>query len=564
MFRESPYSKLSFFNGRSESGRGCSFNPPSLYDCLNSLGRRALARIVFLLLVHKNPAAISAQVEALVAGGGCVVIHFDNSADAGSFDRLVARWGAHSSVVFAERVSCGWGDWSLVAATLSMIHAGLRAFEGGTHFYLLSGDCMPVMSASAALDRLAAQDLDWIEAHPFYGSDWIRTGLRSERLEYRHYFNERTQSSAFYASLKLQERMGLKRKAPEDLSLSIGSQWWCLRRKTLELILDYLNRRPDVERYFRRTWVPDESFFQSLVRTLMPDEEISNTAPTFFAFTDYGMPVSFHEDHLDLLLEQNAFFARKIAAGAEALRGELAARYLSDAPVRAKTTDGRALYELLTSKGRHGARYAQRAWEEGGHVGKGRKLYVVICKKWHVAKRLLARIAQATNMPAFGYVFDEEDASIPQIAGLPTDMTDRGDHRRAFLRLLADHYESDRIAICVDPSRPEIIQDLARDSAEVHTLFVDCHADAHWVRGHATRIGLVTDALPDERFAELIPAIRDDVDREKRAMLDVLPDGLIISDQEGDHSNTVAMADFLGIPPDQARPIATDPHLFAE
>ncbi len=66
-----------------------------------------------------------------------------------------------------------------------------------------------------------------------------------------------------------------------------------------------LGQRPDVMRFFRTTWIPDETFFQTLVRHLVPDREIENRTLTFLMFTDYGMPVTFYNDHYDLLLGQD-------------------------------------------------------------------------------------------------------------------------------------------------------------------------------------------------------------------------------------------------------------------
>ena len=93
----------------------------------------------------------------------------------------------------------------------------------------------------------------------------------------------------------------------------IGSQWWCLRRQTIEKILDFVKKRRDVLRFFSTTWIPDETFFQTLVRHLVPAHEIQTRPLTFLMFTDYGMPATFYNDHYDLLLSQDYLFARKIS-----------------------------------------------------------------------------------------------------------------------------------------------------------------------------------------------------------------------------------------------------------
>jgi hypothetical protein len=233
-----------------------------------------MAKIAYILLCHKDPDGIIAQSERLIEGGGYVAIHFDGRAKAADFDRIKARLGRNPSVVFArKRLKCGWGEWSLVAATLMAARAAVDAFPRATHFYMLSGDCMPIKSAEFALQYLDRDEADYIESYDFFNSDWIKIGLREDRLIYRHWFNERSQKKLFYASMALQKRLGLERKVPADLQVQIGSQWWCLRRRTVEAVLEFSDRRRDVVRFFKTSWIPDETFFQTLVRHLVPESE---------------------------------------------------------------------------------------------------------------------------------------------------------------------------------------------------------------------------------------------------------------------------------------------------
>ncbi|MDN5788835.1 beta-1,6-N-acetylglucosaminyltransferase, partial [Pseudorhodobacter sp.] len=250
-----------------------------------------MAKIAYILLCHKDPEGVIAQAERLTAAGDYVAIHFDARASNSHFDALRARLSDNASVTFtAKRLKCGWGGWSLVAATLLAVRAAADAFPRATHFYMLSGDCMPIKSAEYAHDLLDREEVDYVESVDFFKSDWIKTGIKDERLIYRHWFNERTHKWLFYASMDVQKRLGLARKVPGDLQIQIGSQWWCLRRRTIEAVLAFCDSRRDVMRFFRTTWIPDETFFQTLVRHLVPEYEIRGRTLTFLMFTDYGMP----------------------------------------------------------------------------------------------------------------------------------------------------------------------------------------------------------------------------------------------------------------------------------
>ena len=230
-----------------------------------------MARIAYLLLCHKDPEGIIAQAAHLTAAGDFMVIHFDGRADRAAYERIRTALKDNPDVAFTpRRIKCGWGEWSLVAATLELARIGLARFPEATHFYLLSGDCMAIKSAEYIHRALDAEACDYIENHDFFASDWIKTGMKEDRLIYRHLFNERTHKWLFYQTLQLQQRLGLRRAIPPDLEVRIGSQWWCLRRATLQGVLDFLDMRPDVRRFFRTTWIPDETVFQTLVPHLVP------------------------------------------------------------------------------------------------------------------------------------------------------------------------------------------------------------------------------------------------------------------------------------------------------
>lgn len=228
-----------------------------------------MVKIAYILLCHKDPDSIVRQAQGLTSAGDFISIHFDASAAASSFKQIKDALGSNPNVVFAKRVKCGWGEWSLVEASLDAIKVAEKAFPEATHFYMVSGDCMAIKPASYAHRFLEYRNQDFIECEDFFESDWIKVGLKEERLVYRHWFNER-QNKAFYTSLNLQKKLGIKRKIPKDIEMRIGSQWWCLRRKTIEAILDFTKERKDVMAFFKTTWIPDEAFFRRWFATLCP------------------------------------------------------------------------------------------------------------------------------------------------------------------------------------------------------------------------------------------------------------------------------------------------------
>ncbi len=134
-----------------------------------------MTKIAYILLCHKDPEGIIAQAVRLTAAGDYIAIHFDARSKAGDYERIRAALASNPSVVFARRrVKCGWGEWSLVAATLEAVRAAATAFPQATHFYMLSGDCMPIKTAEYARRFLERDEADYIESFDFFESDWIK------------------------------------------------------------------------------------------------------------------------------------------------------------------------------------------------------------------------------------------------------------------------------------------------------------------------------------------------------------------------------------------------------
>ncbi|HRK42574.1 MAG TPA: DUF5928 domain-containing protein [Gemmobacter sp.] len=525
-----------------------------------------MAKIAYILLCHKDPAGIIAQAERLTAAGDYIAIHFDARAKREDYDRIRSALAGNRSVAFAKkRRKCGWGEWSLVDATLQAVQAAVDAFPRATHFYMLSGDCMPIKSAEYAHDFLDREEVDYIESFDFFRSDWIKTGIKDERLIYRHWFNERTQKWLFYTSMTLQEKFGLQRQIPEDLAVQIGSQWWCLRRRTVEWILDFCRKRQDVMRFFQTTWIPDETFFQTLVRHLVPQDEIKTRTLTFLMFTDYGMPVTFYNDHYNLLISQDYLFARKISPEALELKTRLGDLYNTEGEIFPISNEGRSLFKFLTGRGRIGRRFAPRFWETEASLGRERTLLIVTCKKWHVAKRLVEQARQVAGIAAVDYLFNEASTAVPDLGGIQTTVEKRTRHRRALVRMLFDYWNTDKLILCIDPANLDLIQDFFADKSTVRLLEVECEFTDEYLLGHARRVGLAGASTPVETLERLLPTIRYDVKFESDRLRD--------TDFENFHrirqsatveENTGPLAAFFGIPKDQAKRIAETHYLFVD
>ena len=246
-----------------------------------------------------------------------VVIHVDKRVTKPAYDKLVQALADLTSIRFSGRYACEWGTWGIVAATQAASTVMLREFPEVRHVFLASGSCLPLRPVEELKDYLATRPrVDFIESVTTEDVGWTIGGLDVERFTLRFPFSWRRQRRLFDGYVRLQRKVGYKRPVPAGLVPHLGSQWWCLTRQTLSAILESPERE-ETDRYFRRVWIPDESYFQTLVRQYSANVESRSLTLSKFDFQ--GKPHIFYDDHLQLLRRSDCFVARKIWPQAEKL-----------------------------------------------------------------------------------------------------------------------------------------------------------------------------------------------------------------------------------------------------
>lgn len=278
----------------------------------------------FVMLCH-TALDRAAQVARHWAERECpVVIHVDRRVAAKPYAQLVADLADLGNVRFSGRHACEWGTWGIVAASQEAATVMLREFAQVRHVFLASGSCLPLRPVEELRAYLDGRPkTDFIESVTTEDVGWTIGGLDYERFTLRFPFSWRRQKWWFDTYVKLQRKVGFRRKIPAELVPHLGSQWWCLTRQTLSAILEHPERAM-IDRYFQKVWIPDESYFQTLVRQV--SSTVESRSLTLSKFDFQGKPHIFYDDHLQLLRRSDCFVARKIWPDAVKLYGT----FLSD------------------------------------------------------------------------------------------------------------------------------------------------------------------------------------------------------------------------------------------
>ena len=260
----------------------------------------------------------AAQVARHWATRGCpVVVHVDARVSRKLYTTLKADLADLTNIRFSGRHACEWGTWGIVGATQEAATIMLHDFPQVRHVYLASGSCLPLRPVEELVAYLDARPrTDFIESVTTEDVGWTIGGLDLERFTLRFPFSWRKRRRLFDGYVRLQRRLHFRRRIPPGIVPHLGSQWWCLTRQTLSAILEN-PERDEIDRYFKRVWIPDESYFQTLVRQV--SASVESRSLTLSKFDFQGKPHIFYDDHLQLLRRSDCFVARKIWPHADKL-----------------------------------------------------------------------------------------------------------------------------------------------------------------------------------------------------------------------------------------------------
>jgi hypothetical protein len=267
--------------------------------------------IAFVILAHKYPEQLIRLARRLNAEGGHCYIHVDRRA-APVFAELSQLLAATpDAFLVKDRQACRWGQFGIVSATLAALRQLTRAASGYDYVVLLSGQDYPIKPAGEIrrfLERHRGQQ--FIEAFPlaepnkWSGEQGAYQAMR--RVAHWHVF---LRSRHFHVPIE--------RTVPEGLVPYGGSQWWALTGDCVDWMLAYLERHPQVTAHFRHTFVPDETFFQTLVCNSPYRQAVVHRALVHVDWSNPNptLPRVMTTEDLEALKRSDRLFARKFEPG---------------------------------------------------------------------------------------------------------------------------------------------------------------------------------------------------------------------------------------------------------
>ncbi len=270
-----------------------------------------------IILAHEHLHRTRALAKAIASRKVKVMIHVDAGTNDAAFDDLRRGLEKNAHIDFCARLPCEWGRFSLVRAGMNAADALMSRWPNVSHVMQISGSCLPVRPIGELVEFLERHPgRDFVESVPAHEGNWVVDGLCSERFTLYFPFSFKRQRMLFDAAVELQRRLGFSRRIPSGIKPHLGSQWWCLSKRTLKAIFAD-PALPEYDRYFSKCWIPDEGYLPTLAQKHSKDMVCRSL--TLSRFDDQGKPHLFYDDHRDMLEQTDHFFARKIWHGADKL-----------------------------------------------------------------------------------------------------------------------------------------------------------------------------------------------------------------------------------------------------
>ncbi|WP_423919445.1 beta-1,6-N-acetylglucosaminyltransferase [Frigoribacterium sp. 2-23] len=208
------------------------------------------ATLACVVLAHADPTHLHRLVDALDPFP--VFVHCDARTPDEVYDAMADGLPARARMM--SRLRTGWARFENVEAEIEGYRLALETTDV-THVALLTGSDYPIASSVEIAELLAehvGESFAYLHALPH--PEWRAGGYG--RLRYRH-----------WAWNKRMLRLPVPRRLPTGVVFAGGSQLKVLARHHAQAVVDAYDQNPDLVAFWRRSWVADETFVASILKT---------------------------------------------------------------------------------------------------------------------------------------------------------------------------------------------------------------------------------------------------------------------------------------------------------
>lgn len=262
-------------------------------------------KIAHLILTHANPVQLKRLIEGLAHPDADFYVHVDLKSDIEPFLPL-----ANNHVFFIHnRIKVYWGAYSIVQATVNGFYEILASRKKYDYVNLLSGQDYPLKSVEVIHEFFAEHQGKAFMDALLINTEWQEALPRLRKYHFVNYrFNGR------YVLEKTLNLFAPPRKMPDNLIPVGRSQWFTMTLKHIRYIVEYLQKKPEVQKFFELTWGADEIIFQTILYNSPYRKDIVNDSLRYIDWSERkASPKTFTIKDFQALIESGKLFARKFS-----------------------------------------------------------------------------------------------------------------------------------------------------------------------------------------------------------------------------------------------------------
>lgn len=265
-------------------------------------------RIAHLILAHKNFEQLRRLVDMLRAPDVYCFIHLDKKIDINMVSSLFDS--ERQDVIFIrKRVSCKWGNYSLIQATVNGI-SEILAHSEFDYINFISGKDLPLTSAhdfKSFLENNYGSEFINVPIYDPTDPWWIKNECRFFEYNFHNW-----KIPGKYKLQFLVNRIVPKRKFPKGIRIAGNSQWFCITSSLAKYMINYIDTNPRFVRYFKYVWGADEFIFA----TIAIHSQFRNNIRPYLHYIDWSESTDAHpkklgRNDLDKAFASGKYFARK-------------------------------------------------------------------------------------------------------------------------------------------------------------------------------------------------------------------------------------------------------------
>jgi hypothetical protein len=260
-----------------------------------------MTRIAYCVMVHKNPDQVARCLKKIYTKEDLFHYQIFRTKNTPSID----VWKEALSIENNNNVFL-FSNYKGSYATFRFVKAGLEAmnfFQENKYDYFinLSGQCYPIKSISQIKQEMGAKKVAYLHHEPLPSKNLWNGGLN--RIQ-NYWFN--VGKYRFHIP-KIQKLL------PYHLKPYWGWNWFCLPKKFVDYILQYITDHPKLMPYFSYSLCSDEIFFQTIIMNSPLRSEVVNEYKRYIDWEKKGNPhpkILTSED-FPKIRDSGMWFARK-------------------------------------------------------------------------------------------------------------------------------------------------------------------------------------------------------------------------------------------------------------